>query len=147
MEKYSSQTHKEKYAKHHCITKGKNLSKLKYIFTHEQEMMKEKYMSKLSRSEASAIFKLRTRMIHLKNNFRNIYEHDILCSRCKKEQDMEEHLFGKCEKLKDLYVKYNILGYEEVFTNNITIERLKEIVKCMCVCVHVYICVCVYIFI
>ena len=60
---------------------------------------------------------------------------------------MEKHLFGKCEKLKDLYVKYNILGYEEVFTNNITIERLKEIVKCMCVCVHVYICVCVYIFI
>ena len=30
----------------------------------------------------------------------------ILCPRCKKEQDMEEHLFGKCEKLKDLYIKY-----------------------------------------
>ena len=57
---------------------------------------------------------------------------------------MEEHLFGKCEKLKDLYVKYNILGYEKVFNNNITIERLKEIV---CVCVHVYICLCVFIFI
>ena len=60
---------------------------------------------------------------------------------------MEEHVFGKCEKLKDLCVKYNILGYEEVFNNNITIERLKEIVKCMCVCVHVYICLCVFIFI
>ena len=71
-------------------------------------MMKEKYMSKLSRSEteASPIFKLHTRMIHIKNNFRNIYEHDNLCPRCKKEQDMEEHLFGKCEKLKDLYIKY-----------------------------------------
>ena len=42
---------------------------------------------------------------------------------------MEEHVFGKCEKLKDLCVKYNILGYEEVFNNNITIERLKQIVK------------------
>ena len=31
-------------------------------------MMKEKYMSKLPRSDASTIFKLRTRMIHLKNN-------------------------------------------------------------------------------
>ena len=29
-------------------------------------MMKEKYVSKLSRSEALTIFKLRTRMIHLK---------------------------------------------------------------------------------
>ena len=73
--------------------------------------MKEKYISKLSRSEASTIsdFKLRTRMIHLKSIFRNIYKHDILCPRCKKEHDMEEHLFGKCEKVKDLYIKYNIL--------------------------------------
>ena len=86
-------------------------------------------MNKLSRSEASTIFKLHTRMIHLKNNFRNIYKHDILCPRCKKEQDVEEYLFGKCEKLKDLYMKYNMLEYEEVFNSNIAIERLKQIVK------------------
>ena len=92
-------------------------------------MMKEKYMRKLSRSEASTIFKLCTRMIHLKNNFRNIYKHDILCPRCKKEQDAEEQLFGKRGKLKDIYMKYNILEYEEVFNSNITIERLKQIVK------------------
>ena len=47
----------------------------------------------------------------------------------KKEQDVEEHLFGECEKLKDLYIKYNILEYEEVFNSNIGIERLKQIVK------------------
>ena len=81
-------------------------------------MMKEKYMSKLPRSDASTIFKLRTRMIHLKNNFRNIHKHDILCPQCKKEQDMEEDLFRNYEKLKDLYIKYNILGHEEVFNNN-----------------------------
>ena len=121
--------HIRKYANNHCVTKGKNLSKLKYLFKHKQEMMKEKYMSKLLRSEASTIFKLRTRMINLKNNFRNIYKHDILCPRCKKEQDMEENLFGECEKLEDLYIKYNILGCEEVFNNNINIERLKQIVK------------------
>ena len=42
---------------------------------------------------------------------------------------MEEQLFGKCEKLKDLYIKYNILEYEKVFNSNITIERLNQIVK------------------
>ena len=52
-------------------------------------------MYKLSRSEASTIFKLHTRMNNLKNNFRNIYNHDNLCSRSKKEEDVEEHLFGK----------------------------------------------------
>ena len=68
-----------------------------------------------------------------------------LCSRFKKEQDMEEHLFGKCEKLKDLYVKYNILGYEKVFNNNITIERLKEIV-CVCVYMYISVYVCLYLY-
>ena len=66
-------------------------------------------MYKLSRSEASTIFKLRTRIIHLKNNFRSIYKHDVLCPRCKKEQDVEENLFSKCGKLKELYLKYDIL--------------------------------------
>ena len=42
---------------------------------------------------------------------------------------MEEHLFGKCEKLKYLYIKCNILEYEEVFNNSITTERLKQIIK------------------
>ena len=42
---------------------------------------------------------------------------------------MEEHLFRKREKLKDLYIKYNILEYEELFDNNITIERLQQILK------------------
>ena len=77
----------------------------------------KKYMNKLSKSEASTIFKLCIRIIHLKNNFRNIYK------------DVGEYLFGKCEKLKDLYIKYNILEYEEVFNSNITIERMKQILK------------------
>ena len=66
-------------------------------------------------------------MIHLKNNFINFYKHDM--PMIQKEQDMEEQLFGKCEKLIDFYIKCNILGYEEVFNNNITVERLKQIVK------------------
>ena len=59
--------HIRKCANNHCVTKGKNLSNLRYLFKHEQEMMKEKYTCKLSRSEASTIFELRLRMIYLKN--------------------------------------------------------------------------------
>ena len=51
--------HVRKYANNNCVRKGKNLSKLRYLFKHKQELMKEKYMSKLLRSETSAIFKLR----------------------------------------------------------------------------------------
>ena len=121
--------HMVKYANSHCETKRKNLSKLKYLFKHKQEMIKENYMYKLSRSEASAIFKLCTTMIHLKNDFRNIYKYDILFPQRKKEEDMEENLFGKSKKLKELYLKHGVLEYEEVFDENITIERLNQIVK------------------
>ena len=47
--------HIRKYANNHCVTEEKNLSKLKHLFKNKQEMMKEKYISKLSRSEASTI--------------------------------------------------------------------------------------------
>ena len=60
--------HIKKYANNHCVTKGKNLSKLKYLFKHKQEMIKEKCMYKLSISEASTICKLCTRMINFKKH-------------------------------------------------------------------------------
>ena len=50
--------HIKKYANNHCVTKGNNLSKLRYLFKHKQEMMKEKSMSKLSKSQALTMFKL-----------------------------------------------------------------------------------------
>ena len=67
-----------------CNKRKESISKLRYLFKHRQEMTKEKYMSNLSRSEASTIFKLWTRIINLKNDFRNIYKHDILCPQRKK---------------------------------------------------------------
>ena len=57
-------------------------------------------------------------------------------------------------RLKDLYIKCNIVEYEEVLNNSITIERLKQILKFieelnLCICaymyIHVCICVCVYV--
>ena len=38
--------------------------------------------------------------------------HDAKKRKRKEKQDLQEHLFGKCEKLKDLYMKYDLLKYE-----------------------------------
>ena len=76
MEKCSSQTCKKICEQ--PLRNNNKKKKLRCLFKHKQEMMKEKHMSKLSSSEVSTIFKLRVRMIHLKNSFRNIYKHDIL---------------------------------------------------------------------
>ena len=102
--------HERKYTNNHCVTKGKNLSKLRYLFKHQQDMMKEEYMSELSRSEASIIFKLRARMIHLKNNFRSIYKHDILCSRCKIRTRCGRKFIWKVRKTKELLPEIQYTG-------------------------------------
>ena len=68
-------------------------------------------------------------MINLKNNFRNNRNGDILCPRCHKEIDNEQHLFERCNQLEDLYWKYKIKSYEEIFESKTKMDRLKEIVE------------------
>ena len=87
----------------------------------------EKYLLKLQQSDAMVIFKLRTRMTNLKNNFHWKYQ-DNNCPRFLHEPDHEEYLFCSCSQLSSLYRKYRITSYCEVFENNLTVERYKEIV-------------------
>ena len=53
---------------------GKDKSKVRHLIDNKKEWnagIRPKYMQKLSREKASMIFKARTRMIDVKNNFRN----------------------------------------------------------------------------
>ena len=64
-------------------------------------------------------------MLNLKSNFRNNTKGDILCPRCRKEFDNEQHLFEQCSKSEDLYDEYKIDSYEEIFESKTKIDRLK----------------------
>ena len=44
------------------------------------------YMLRLGRTQASTIFKARTRMLHLKNNYKNAYI-NLACTACQKEAE------------------------------------------------------------
>ena len=68
-------------------------------------------------------------MINVKNDFRNNTNGDILCPRCHKEIDNEQHLFERCNQLEDSYRKYKIKSYEEIFESKTKISRLKEIAE------------------
>ena len=82
----------------YCTKKSIDLSKLTTSSKYKKEPKRE-YIKSLTWSEASIIFKLRTRMLNLKNNFRNNTNWDILCPRCYKEIDNEQHLFEQCNQL------------------------------------------------
>ena len=64
------------------------------------------------------IFKLKTRMVDVKTNFRMFYS-DLLCLICKKEEENQEHLF-LCEKViescPELFDDTSII-YEDIFSD------------------------------
>ena len=67
-------------------------------------------------------------MGNLKNNFHGKYR-DNNCPRCLHEPDDEVNLFYSCSQLGSLCQKYRITNYYEVFENDLTVERYKEIVS------------------
>ena len=53
------------------------------------------YMTSLNRNQVSLIFKARTRMLPVKNNFRNQHK-DNLCRGCKAEIESQQHVLQEC---------------------------------------------------
>ena len=112
----------------YCSKKSQKLSKLTTLNKYKKQPKPEKYIKELKRTEAAIIFKLRTRMLNLRNNFRNTAKGKIECPRCHQERDDENHLFERCTQLKLLYTKYKITTYEEIFDARVKMDRLKEII-------------------
>ena len=56
------------------------------------------YCRNLSRLDCSTIFKARTRMLDVKNNYRNKYN-DLTCRACKNEPETQEHVLEKCSAI------------------------------------------------
>ena len=59
-----------------------------------------KYMKELKRMEASTIFKARTRMLDVKNNFRGKYK-DTKCRKCTETVESQEHVLKTCTGIHD----------------------------------------------
>ena len=85
------------------LNQSNKLRKLHHLHKFKDSIKLEKYLTKLRQSDAIVIFKLRTRMTNLKNNFQGKYQ-DNNCPRCLREPDDEEHLFISCSQL-GLYIK------------------------------------------
>ena len=56
------------------------------------------YMTKLTRKQASTIFKARTRMIKVKGNYKNGFP-DLTCRACNIEPETQVHVLNECKKL------------------------------------------------
>ena len=56
------------------------------------------YMSNLNREQTSTIFKARTRMLPVKNNYRNQHK-DNICRGCKAERETQQHVLQYCKQI------------------------------------------------
>ncbi len=101
---------------------AQNKSKVKHLMDGIQMWNPGKrpaYMNKLTRQETSVIFKTRTRMLDIKNNYRGKYT-NITCRKCKKEVETQEHILQECEE--GDAVPINVQNWE-IFSSNTVILK------------------------
>ena len=77
---------------------AENKSKMQYFLEGKKEWSTQKranYMTKLTRNQASTIFKTRTRMIKVKGNYKN-GNTDLNCRICKQKEESQQHILEEC---------------------------------------------------
>ena len=120
-----------RYFKKILETSGKDKSKIKYLLDGRPDwkpLEKQKYLTELSRINASTIFLARTRMIDVKNNFRNKYP-DNTCRACGSETETQEHVLETCQTIHenpDSKVSKNDLFNEDPTALQETSKRIRN---------------------
>ena len=92
------------------------------------------YLNKLTRNQASVIFRARTRMLKVKANFRNAYKNPK-CRMCNIYEETQQHILEDCMALEELPVITKEMIFQEdpnelkITVNNLNkrMEKLEEI--------------------
>ena len=109
---------------------GTTKSKVQYLMTGTRGNWKvnqrPQYLNMLTRNQASALFKARTRMFPVKNNFRGAHSDDT-CRFCNNAIETQEHILNECTTVhNDNTTK---VTSEDIFATNSTIQSTKLIAK------------------
>ena len=119
---------------------GASKSKVQYLIKNKQEEWgvgkRHPYLNELTRNQASALFKARTRMIRAKNNERGAHQNEdqLTCRFCEHEEiETQQHLLEHCPAIhKDDKTKITM---EEIFAqydaikSRATAEKIINIIK------------------
>jgi hypothetical protein len=117
----------KKYAnKINTMAEGKTKTQFLLSNTAWKPGIRPKYTNKLTRMEASAIFKARTRMLDVKNNYRGKYN-DTKCRKCDAGTETREQILEEClsiHKDNSTKVKRNDIFQDEHTALRATIEKI-----------------------
>ena len=107
-----------KAALQYLLELGNTHSKVNVNLYNDMSGMKYMKDPRFSPDIVNLLFKFRTRMFNVRNNFRNKYRQtDILCPLCKSTEDTQEHLF-LCRVIKNsLQIDFSSV-YQDIFSED-----------------------------
>jgi hypothetical protein len=120
---------------------GESKSKFQFLINNKEphrKRMREPYLEKLNRYDASTIFKARTRMTDIKNNFRGKYS-DLKCRACGEEDETQEHVLESCKGLhkeENTKIWNEMIFSEDIETLTTTARKLERILRELSSAVH-----------
>ena len=122
---YLKKIGREKTLSQLLLQKGKH-SKMKNLEYTELKIQDYFLLPGIRVDQARNIFKFRTRMAPMGENFRENKE-NVICPLCGEAPDNQEHFFN-CEKLRE---KIDMRGFDmkDIYSNNITLETAETITK------------------
>ncbi len=88
------------YFKEKIEKQAEGKTKVQYLLTNKQWTpgIRPDYMNKLTRKQASTIFKARTRMLDVKNNYRGKFN-DNICRMCNAAVETQDHILETCPNI------------------------------------------------
>ena len=113
------------------IEKAMTKSKINFLITNKQEwkpMQRPPYMNELRREDIATIFKARTRMLDIKNNFRGKYQ-DSKCRGCGIEIETQDHVLTDCKTIhqnNNTKVPLSTIFTENTKTLKKTAKKIRE---------------------
>ncbi len=116
--------------KNRIETEGKEKSKVKHLLDGIKEWTpgkRQKYMCKLTRHQTSIIFKTRTRMIEVKDNFRNKHN-DNTCRGCGQTQETQKHVLEECTSIHS-EEEIKVTGLEVFSESPEVLKRVSEKIR------------------
>ena len=90
---------------------------------------RKSYLNTLTRRQCTNLMKVRSRMLHVKGNYKNKYP-DLMCRWCKKHSETQQHVLSKCTHFRRVTnnITYKAFFEDNMDTIKITTRALEQII-------------------
>ena len=97
--------------------RARSKTKTKFLLDNKEwkPKSKEEYLRKMTRYQASLLFKARTRMLDVKGNYKTKY-HNLECRRCGSQIETQEHILSQCTAIHEK--ESSKVQTEDLFANS-----------------------------